>query len=48
MAQSPDQRAPKDIEKKPDAEVAKWLFGKDAKRALDKLAGNDPKSMKRD
>ena len=48
MAQSPIERLPKDIEKKPDAEIAEWLFGKDAKRELDKLAGIAPKSMKPD
>ena len=48
MAQSPSKRVPKDIEKKPDAEVAEWLFGKDAKRELDKLAGIDPKSIQQD
>ena len=46
MAQSPIKRVPKDIEKKSDAKLAEWLFGKKAKAELDKLAGIAPKSMK--
>ena len=48
MAQAPKKRRrllPKNIAEKSDSEVAEKLFGKRAKREIDKLTGAASKSM---
>ena len=47
MAQTPKKKLlPKNITEKPDAEIAEKLFGKAAKKELDRLVDAPKKSMK--
>ena len=47
MSQTPERKRllPKDFTDRPDSEVAEKLFGKQAKRELDRLSAKNPESV---